>query len=448
MRIVVLGAGTVGSSIAKLLCQNRHSVTVVDTNADHIRHINETHDVRAITGSAAQSSVLFQAGIIGADLCLAVTGIDEVNLVAASMAKAMGARRAVARVYAPVFRDMSTFDYQRHFKIDRLLSLEHLTALELARSIRHPGSVIVENLARGELEVYEVAITEQTKAADVPLEELKLPKSVRIGSIARDGRTWIAGAEDVMAIGDRVTVIGLPKDIDAVKDLFYSESGTKADIVIGGGGETGYHLARILEGQRFNIVLMEADRCRCDFLAEKLDHTTVVHSDATRRESMEEERVGSADVFVACTGDDESNIMAAVEARDLGVETTMAIVQRPDYANVVGKLGIKLAVSPREVMAKQVLGFLNTGPIVSRHALGDGGITVLEVEVPANSPATEHVLANLPLPRQCLIAAVIQDQFARVPGADDRLRAGDTVVALVAESVIDDTIRIFMRKSD
>ncbi|MEE9603766.1 MAG: NAD-binding protein, partial [Thermoguttaceae bacterium] len=128
MRIVVLGAGTVGGSIASLLCLHRHSVTIVDSNADKIRRINETLDVRCITGSASQSSILFQAGVSSADLCLAVTGDDEVNIVSASMSKAMGARRAVSRVYAPVFRDLSTFDYQRHFGIDRLLSLEHLTA--------------------------------------------------------------------------------------------------------------------------------------------------------------------------------------------------------------------------------------------------------------------------------------------------------------------------------
>ena len=175
MRIVVLGAGTVGGSIASLLCLHRHSVTIVDADMENIRRINETIDVRGLTGSASQSSVLFQAGVGSADLCLAVTGNDEVNIVAASMSKAMGAKRAVARVYAPVFRDLSTFDYQRHFGVDRLLSLEHLTALELARGIRHPGSLAVENLARGDLEVHEVVVTEEKKGVGTPLKQLHLP---------------------------------------------------------------------------------------------------------------------------------------------------------------------------------------------------------------------------------------------------------------------------------
>ncbi len=444
MRIVVLGAGTVGGSIASLLCLHRHSVTVVDIDGDNVRRINDTLDVRGITGSASQSSILFQAGVGSADLCLAVTGDDEANIVAASMSKAMGARRAVARVYAPVFRDLSTFDYQRHFGIDRLLSLEHLTALELARGIRHPGSVAVENLARGELEVHEVAVASDEKGVGKPLKDLSLPPGVRMGSITRGGKTWIAGAEDKIEIGDRLTIIGMRSEMDEVKSLFCSDRNSKLGVVIAGGGETGYHLANALEGQRFAVVLMEQDRERCDFLAGHLKSTVVVNQDATRRANLEEERVGSADVFVACTGDDENNIMASVEARDIGAETIMALVSRPDYAHVVGKLGIDRVVSPREVIAKQVLGYLTSGPVASRTHLGDlGDISVLELDVLPNAPVTEHVLASLKLPEQCLIAAVIHEGFAKVPGGHDRLLPGDTVVALVSDEVIDEVEIMF-----
>jgi trk system potassium uptake protein TrkA len=436
MRIVVLGAGTVGMSIADLLCQHRHSVTVVDQNPEHARTINAELDVRAVTGSASQSSVLFQADVLGCDVCLAVTGVDEVNLVAASMAKSLGARRAIARVYAPVFRDLSTFDYQRHFNIDRLLSLEHLSAMELARGIRNPGSVVLENFARGQLEVQEVLVGEKTRTLHVPLKELRLPSAVRIGSIQRDGRMWIAGAEDTVELGDRVTLIGEREHIDRVKAKFHHTPPARQGIVIAGGGETGFHLARALEGERYDVMLMDADPRRCEFLAGALKRTTVVHADATRRAVLEEERVGTATVFVACTGDDENNIMAGVEAREIGAKKIMAIVGRPDYASIVGKLGIDLAVSEREVMAKQILGFMNTGPVVSRTTLPGGTIGVYEIEVARGAPATEHVLANLRLPVQCLIAAVIRQDYVRVPGADDRLQPGDTVVALIDEAAV------------
>jgi len=417
---------------------------VVDTDAEHIRHVNETLDVRAITGSASQSSVLFQADVGSADLVLAVTGNDEVNIVSGSMAKAMGTHRSVARVYAPVFRDLSTFDYQRHFRIDRLLSLEHLTAIEVARELRHPGSVAVENLARGELEVHELIVSEKKAGVGRCLKDLRLPSGVRVGSINRDGTTWIAGAEDRVAIGDRLTIIGRRKEVDQVKELFCGHTEMRMGVVIAGGGETGYHLATALEGQRYGVVLMEQDRARCEFLASHLKETIVVHRDATRRANLEEERIGSADAFIACTGDDEDNIMAAVEARDIGAKKIIALVGRPDYANVVGKLGIDLTVSPREVAAKQVLGYLNTGPLVLRTPLGEeGGLCVLEIDVRAGSPATEHVLASLSLPSQCLIAAVIRQGFAHVPGGDDRLQEDDTAIALIHDEVLDETVSLF-----
>ena len=444
MRIVVMGAGTVGTSIADRLCAEGHSVTVVDLDSEHTRRVNEELDVRVVTGSAAQSSVLFQAGVLGADLALAVTSSDEVNMLAASMAKAMGARRTVARVYAPIFRDLSTFDYQRHFQIDRLLSIEHLSAMELAREIRHPGAVAVENFARGEFEMQELAISEETAAVGVPLKKLDLPSGVRIGSIFRKGKMTIAGAEDRIAIDDRITLLGTREDIDDVRSVFQKEPPPKRGVVIAGGGETGYHLARVLEGRRFGVLLLEKDRQRCEFLAAHLKHATVVNADAQRRASLEEERVGSTDVFVACTGEDEDSIMACVEARELGATTIMCLIKRPDYANVVAKLGVDHAVSPREVVARQILGFLNTGVVVSRTVLSaDEGVEFLEIEVEDGSPAIEHVLAKLELPPQCLIGAVIRESCVMVPGADDRFAPGDTVVALVERSAIEQTVKMF-----
>lgn len=443
MRIVVLGAGTVGSWIADLLCQNRHRVTVVDDNPDHVKRINKELDVRAVLGSAAQSSVLFQADVIGADICLAVTGEDEVNIVSASMAKAMGARRSVARVYSPVFRDLSTFDYQRHFGIDRLMSLEHLSAVELARHIRNPGSVLIENFARGELEVQEVTISAGAAAIETPLKQLKLPNRVRIGSIYRDGRNFVATADAKLEADDRITLIGRHDDVASVRDRFSKGNRSRFSLMIAGGGETGYHLSRIMEGEPCTTTLLESNRDRSAILANQLKTTTVIEADATRRDILEEERAGQVDIFVACTGDDENNIMACVEARDLGAKKIMAVISRPDYAKVVGKLGIDVAVSPRDVMARQVMSFLNTGVIVSRTRLPGGKTGVFEMDVLEGAPITQGKLADLKTPAECLIAALMRNGAARVPTGDDQLKAGDLVVAFIEDGAVDETVDLF-----
>lgn len=445
MRVLTLGAGTVGRWVADMLCRRRHSVTVVDIDPENVQRINSELDVRAIVGSASRSTVLFQADVCAADMCLAVTGDDEVNIVAASMAKALGARRSIARVYAPAFRDLSTFDYQRHFNIDSLLSLEQLSAFELARAIRNPDAIPLEHFARGQIEIYEIDVDPKSAAVGHKLRDLKMPGSVRLGSIAREGRMWIASGEDELHAGDRVSLIGTPEEVVKTRGRFVSQSERRIQqrIMIAGGGETGYHLADSLSRRDFRIVLLERDPDRCQNLAKLLPEVTVVHANANRRSVLEDEGCGTVDYFVACTGNDESNIMAGVEARELGAARVMCVVGRPDYANVVGKLGIDRAVSERDVAARQILGYLNEGAIISQSRLPNGAIGIYELEVSEGTRATAASLAELPLAGRCLIAAIERSGFVRVPRADDRLQAGDVVVALVDQSKSHDSLSLF-----
>jgi trk system potassium uptake protein TrkA len=446
MNIVVLGAGTVGTSIADLLCRSEHSVTVVDTDPDKVAAINEELDVRAIVGSGSQSSVLFQAGIGSADVCLAVTGKDEVNIVAASLAKSMGARRSIARVYAPVFRDLSTFDYQRHFRIDRMLSIEHLSAMELARNIRQTGSVVVEQFAHRGLEVQELIVGQEGKVTQSTLMSLGIDPHVKLGTIQRGNRMWIASAEDQLEIGDAVTVFSRPEDLKAVKQLFKIKGASHKRLVIAGGGETGLHLARAMEREGFRVTLLEADLDRCKLLANLLESTSVVNVPPNHGENLEEQRVGTADVFVACTDDDEDNMMMGVKANDLGAKQVMSVIGRPDYARVIGRLGIDVAISERDVMARQILSYLNEGVVVSRAKMPGGLINILEVDVLEGAAATEKTLAELGLPDRCLVVALIQQDYVRVPGAKDRLHAGDIAVLLVEDDVVNDALSLFAVK--
>ena len=449
MRILLLGAGTVGHWVADMLCRRGHSVTVVDVDPERVRQINSELDVQAITGSASRSTVLFGAGVCGCDMCLAVTGSDEVNLVAASMAKALGARRVMARVYAPAFADTSTFDYQRHFGIDSLLSLEQLSAFELARSIRNPNAIPLEHFARGHLEVYELVVEASSPAASQRLKDLKLPPATRVGSIAREGRVWIASGEDELHAGDRISLIGSSTAVAKTRPMLVGRQAAEAtqSILIAGGGETGYHLARALAQREYRISILEQNETRCSELAQVLPEATVIHANANRRSVLEEEGAGRVDFFVACTGSDESNIMAGVEARELGAKKVMCVVGRPDYANVVGKLGIDVVVSERNAAGRQITGFLNQGCVISFHELAAGSIGVYEIEIMENSMVAGTPLADLPLSGRCLIAAVHRDGYVRVPTAEDKLQAGDVIVALLDLSCKDVLLPLFEASS-
>ncbi|MDO5553123.1 MAG: Trk system potassium transporter TrkA [Planctomycetia bacterium] len=443
MRILILGGGTVGSSVAKALSGD-HDVTIVDINKELTDRLDEDIDARILCGSASQSSVLFQAGATTADICLALTGNDEVNIVGASMAHAMGTRRTAARIYAKVFRDLSTFDYQDHFGIDRMLSIEHLTAMELARRIREPGAMLIEHFACGELEMQEVVITRPGPATGVALSELHLPSAVRIGTIARDDKTTIATAADKIEPGDRITILGDRKAVEDVKKTFQTQSRIKRNVVIGGGGEIALHLAQILITRNYNVRIIEEDRDRCEFLSRRLTGASVLCGDASEKNLLAEEHIGESDIFVGCLGDDENNIMACVEAGELGTKTLLAVISRPDYAEIVGRFGISEAVSPQALFCRQVEGLLHTGPVLFRnpHLLA-GNIDVVELEVQKDAAITQVPLKEANLPKQAILAAVIRDNTILIPDAAFVAREGDNVIALVNNPSLDELAKQF-----
>ncbi|MEM9413808.1 MAG: NAD-binding protein, partial [Planctomycetota bacterium] len=327
--------------------------------------------------------------------------------------------------------------------IDRLLSLEHLAAMELARGIRDPSSVIVEQYARGGMEVHEVVVYTEGKATRCKLKELNLPTGVRLATIRRGNRMWIAGAEDQLEVGDSVIIFSRHEDMKKVKSIFRTSSVAKKRIVIAGGGEIGLHLARTLEREGYMITVMDSDAERCKLLAKILDNTAIIHCDATQREHLEEERVGNVDVFAACTGDDEDNIMMAVEAKDLGAQQVLTMIDRPNYSNITSKLGIDFTVTQKSVMARQVLAYLTEGAIISRAKLPGGLINILELDVMPGSPITTGTLAELGLPDRCLVAAIGNQDTFRVPGGNDRIQGSDTAIIIVEEDVMDAALAFF-----
>ena len=218
-----------------------------------------------------------------ADLCLAVTSRDEVNLMSASIAREMGATRSVARVFNPILRDNSTFDYQRHFKVDRLISLEHLTALELARNIRSTSVLAVESFVRGGVEVHGIQVGKKAKAIGIPLKELKLPGNIRIGMIASKQKSLIPGGDDCVQRGDHVTLIGAHGTLEKVASRFEGRRSSRTSVVVAGGGETGLNLVRLLEKTRCRVTVLEADVERCHSSLKRLPKATVLHADVRAR---------------------------------------------------------------------------------------------------------------------------------------------------------------------
>ena len=446
MRIMILGGGVLGGAIAKILCDRRHDVTIVEKNPDVARQLDDGLDAAVVVGSGTHANTLFAAGVTSTEICLAVTGNDEANLVGTSLAKAMGVRRCVAHVFAPSLRDTSTFDYSRHFNIDRVMSIESLTAAEIAGEIRETGDWKIEHFANGEIELQEVTIfREPPPELRKPLAELRFPPEVRVATIRRGSETKIATASDCITAGDRVSLIGVREEIERVKKKFQAGSVKKQRVLIGGGGETGFQLALLLETRGYSVTVMEIDRSRCDFLSTRLPRSTIIHGDATSRNDIYNEQIEDLDTFVACTGGGEANIISALEVRTYNPKIqTMILSDRANYRDLALRVGIDKAFVPAHVLARQVLGFLNAGAIVYRNTqLFPRVVDVLELCVPDGAAITKEKLRNVKLPPRCLFGAVIRDGFVQVPSADFQFRSGDDVVALVQPDQLNELVKLF-----
>ena len=432
MKVLILGGGTVGSTVADFLCKERHKVTVIDCDSDVIDQLRGSLDIRGIVGSASSVDTLSEAAAGTQDLCLALTNNSEVNLVVSTIVKGMGAKRVAARVYADTFRSQKEFNYRKHFRIDALLGIEYLTAMEILRQIRDPDSMIVDHFAQGNTEMQEIIVTQETKATGVPLQQLKLPGTVRIGSIKRDGRVSIATATDTINPGDRVSLLGETHAIEGVKKLFDIAPLKKRSVLIAGAGEVALYLVKVLVKRGNSVKLIERNKERGHLLSRIVPEATVLYGDARRRNILADARAAECDYFVGATDDDETNIMCCIEAGSLGAGSVIAVVHNTDYGGLVEKLGINATVSPHEMVRRQVEGLLHPGALtfVNPYLLGYG-LEVAELAVQENSPVTEAPLKDCGLPRRALLASVVRDSTPQLPGADFRLQPGDTVVALV-----------------
>lgn len=448
MNIVIIGAGEVGRHLADNLSNRDHSITIIEANGALARELDEQLDSHVLGADGTDVATLAEIGVAESDLFLALTSNRNVNLVAASLARSLGARKTIARVDAAVQRSEWLFDYRSHFKIDHLFSVERLTAIELAKHIRNPNRLVVEELARGRIELLQCTVPANAPATGRTLLELKLPSQMRLALIQRGNEIIVPTARDAVQAGDVVTLFGNPDKLASVLPTFDPHSKPRLDtkVVIFGGGEYGVTLAQMLEGKsRFQVRIMERNKARCEQLVALLQRTTVIHGDATSVNQLKEEQVGAADFFVATSHDDEDNVMSCLQARNLGTPHCLTLVHRADYADTIltnrERLGIRAAVSPRVAVGKDLMRFITTDDY---HQLLElpGGAGVIEVPVAPESSACGRKIAEITWPAGAGLVALLHGQQAVVPGGDDVIRGGDTIYALTTAAARETLVRL------
>ena len=311
MNIVICGSGEVGRHSAEVLAEARHNVTVIDQDQHKLDELDDVLDVRSLTGNGTQADVLLEAGCANADLFIAATNVDEINLLAASVAKGVGASKCIARVHHSAFYEQRGLQYTRHFGIDHLVCPEASTAMAIASTLRSPGAIAVEQFARGKIEMQQLPVSDDSKAIGIPLKQLRLPGPALLAAIDRVGEAFIPDANTEIHGGDVVTLIGDAKGFEKIVNLFRAGTERRRRVMIIGGTTMSVWLCRALRHRMFSIRLFEADEKRALKLSEKLNWVTLLKADVMNSDALQDERVDLADVLIAMTNEDEHNILAA-----------------------------------------------------------------------------------------------------------------------------------------
>jgi trk system potassium uptake protein TrkA len=440
--IVIAGAGEVGRQAAEVLVQDGHHVTLIDSQHPVIASLEEALDVRTLHGIATDAQVLREAGAHRADLFVAATNADEINLLSASLAKGLGARQAVARVHRSVYHDARGMDYAAHLGIDQLICPEYVTSLEIAGVIRDPGVHAVEHFARGHVEMERMAVTDQAPATHKPLHELRLPGGARVGTVRRGGEVFVPFASTVLVPGDVITLIGPTKTFEQAQKQFRTGTVASRRVILMGGTSTAVWLARQLARRGVSVRCFVTEHVRAQEMAGKLAAVTVLEANPTDPVIFEEERIAEADAFVTLTANDEINILSALQAKSQGLRQTIAVIHSPTYLRLVERLGIDRTFSPRLVASREIRRLAQTAA-VQRVATLDEAAGVFELRVGRDCPALGRPLCELQLPAGLVLVAIQRGEVVRFPGANDHLEPDDRVVAIAQEELLDEMKRRF-----
>jgi trk system potassium uptake protein TrkA len=439
MKVVVVGGGLVGSTLAEKLSGDGHDVVLVEQNQDLISDLNERLDVQTIRGNGATIPVLTKAGIEGADLLLATTDSDEANMVVALIGSVIfKVPKVAARLREPGheegFRRIAREPGEERVAINPdLASVEKILSL-----LPVPGAVDVASFFDGKLLVAGFLIKAGSEFAGLLLSHLRLlfpATPMLVVAIRRDGRWRVPFGDDEIRAGDLVYFAMDPGELDNVLVLLGLHRGAERRVMIAGATRIGIALGERLEEEGVPVTLVDENRSACDRAAADLDDTLVIHGSPTDRELLREEGADRVEGFVACTDRHEENVVACLLAGRMGAAHTFALVDNAALSSLVGDLGIDAIISPRLLSVSLALHFARKGRIRSVAALLEDSVEVFEVEAAEGSRLVSTRLAQLGLPRGILMVAMQRGDRIFIPGGDDRIEPGDQVIVAAEAEV-------------
>jgi trk system potassium uptake protein TrkA len=448
VRAIIIGAGKIGYSIAQILSQENQDVIVIEKNDERRKIIQDQLDVQTVQGSGSSQKILEEAGIKQAGMVVAVTELDELNIVACLTAKQYGVKKTVARVRNPdyVGGEQAANSF---LGIDLVINPERVTAQQIAKLIEVPEAINVEYFAEGKVQLLELKVAENFYIANKALKQLNIQYPFVIVAILRNGQMLIPRGEDVILANDLIFVMAKTDDMEKIEELIGTKRAVIENIVILGGGRVGYYLAKRLEetsNRIKSVKIVEKDLMKCQEIANNLTNTLILHGDGTDTEFLKDEQIGQADLFVAVTSDDKANLLVSLIAKHLGVKKTICQVRRSDFAPLVEQVGIDIAVTPRELAAAAILKFIRRGKIVSITLLSGDKAEIIEMIVPDNCSNVNIPLKNLKFPKGAILGAILRKGQAIIPTGEEQIGVGDQVIVFALPQAIKAVEQFFDKK--
>lgn len=439
MKIIILGAGQVGSSVAANLVSEANDITVIDSNPDFLQGLSERYDLRTIAGNASHPSVLARAGAKDADMIIAVTNSDEINMIACQIAYTLfHTPTKIARVRNNEYLQHPALFAQEALPIDVLISPEQIVTEYIERLISFPGALQVLDFAAGKAQMVAISAHYNGPLTGKKISDLgnHLPGiEIRAVAIFRAGKSIIPDGDTEIEPNDEVFFIGAPKHIRSLLKSIRSTEKAARRIIIAGGGNIGMRLAKALE-ERYQVKLIELNSHRAQEVSEELKKTIVLQGDVADEDLLLEENIENTDVFCALTNADEANIISSMLAKRLGARKVMALINRASYVDLVQSNVIDIAISPQQATIGSLLAHIRKGDVVVVHSLRRGAAEAIEAIAHGDTMSSKVVgrrIGEIKLPPATSIGAIVRGEQVIIAHHDTVIEAEDHVILLVAD---------------
>ena len=438
MKIIILGAGQVGASVAANLVNEANDITVVDNNPEALKALSEHHDLRTVLGVASHPSVLSQAGGNDADMIIALTNSDEINMIACQVAYTLfHTPTKIARVRNTAYLKSPALFAQEALPIDVLISPEQVVTEYIEHLIHYPGSLQVLDFADGKAQMVAIKTFYASALVGCKISELnrRLPGiDYRVVMIFRKNNPVVPNGSTVIQADDEIFFIGSRKNIHQLSQIIGGKERAVKSIMIAGGGQIGVRLALALE-RNFKVKLIELNPGRSLFASEELENTIVLHGDAVDEELLLNENIENTDVFCALTNADEANIISSMLAKRLGAKKVIALINRAAYVDLVQSNVIDIAISPQQTTIGSLLAHIRKGDVVVVHALRRGAAEAIEAIAHGDKNSSNVVgrmVKDIPLPPGTSIGAVVRGDEVLIAHDQIEIEAEDHLILFVA----------------